>query len=158
MKKWSRTCSCIHPVFILGFVCTQVRHQANWQSRGQDGDLFNEARGERESPDNKQTKHGYMFGVAMWQAVIMMKSPRATLRMCCSQTAERNSSQWRSLHPESKWYWNMDCSTWNWAGRIITLQLTAEDSMLFTIWVLFSTKLKQRRLEAKVEMLDCPNK
>lgn len=59
MKIWSGTCGRSHSVFMCGFVCTQLSHQADWQSRTQDGDLFNEARGERgtEGPDYKQTKH-----------------------------------------------------------------------------------------------------
>lgn len=35
-------------LFIRGFVCTQLSHQANWQSVREDGDLFNEARGEKD--------------------------------------------------------------------------------------------------------------
>lgn len=48
MKIWSGTCGCIHHVFTLSFVCTQLSHQANWQTQGQDGDLFNEVSGERQ--------------------------------------------------------------------------------------------------------------
>lgn len=68
MKIWSGTCGWIHPVFICGFVCTQLSQQDNWQSRRQDGDLFNEAGGERdtEGPDYEQTKHLCIFWAEMW--------------------------------------------------------------------------------------------
>lgn len=55
MKFWSRTCGCIHPVFTCGFVCTQLSQQTNWQGGIQDGDLFNEASGEKDR--EKDRKH-----------------------------------------------------------------------------------------------------
>lgn len=94
MELWSRTCVSIQPVFICGFICTQLSQQADWQSSRQDGGLFNEARGETEGPDQQQTKHVHIFQAPMWQTFI---SPRALDEdiKCAAQQTPTCSMWWR---------------------------------------------------------------
>lgn len=94
MRSWSRTCGRIHPVFICGFVCTQLSQQTNWQVGMRDGDLFNEARGERsrESPDYKQTKHFSIFWEAMCRTFVLMRCPLVTFECADVCVKERTAN------------------------------------------------------------------
>ena len=77
-----------HPLCVYSRFCLYTAEPTGQLAeQRQDGDLFNEARGERETegPDYKQTKQFYIFWAEMWQTFISLQCPLARFLMRCDR-------------------------------------------------------------------------